>query len=215
MSSLSLIRLQYSLLQLRKPGRKQQRALIINFKREKSSLTYNRKTGVICNDKHNKQPISRTLIGLEIHAQLTSTSRKLFSPSSTNVSTKNNSNPNTNICHFDIAYPGALPQLSGAAVHSAILTACALNCTINETSRFERKHYIYPDLPHGYQITQQRWPFATSGMLLVNEDITVPMERIQLEMDSGKTIVLDDNHDENGKGRLLLDYNRAGVPVRF
>ena len=172
----------------------------IKYIRTSSSLNYDRNTGIITSKE--KTPLTRTLIGLEIHAQLTNTNRKLFSPSNTNF---DNTNPNTKICHFDIAYPGALPLLSKKAIYEAILTASALNCKINEVSRFERKHYIYPDLPHGYQITQQRWPFASDGMLVVNDDVCLPLDRIQLEMDSGKTIV--------GEDGLLLDYNRAGFPV--
>jgi len=167
--------------------------------RSNSNLSYNHQKGIISNAVTSK-PLCRTLIGLEIHAQL-STPTKLFSQSRPDEE----SEPNSTISFFDIAYPGVLPVLSGHAVKDAILTSCALNCTINPVSRFERKHYIYPDLPHGYQITQQRWPFASCGVLKVHDELNVHIDRIQLEMDSGKT-----NNQENG---IFLDYNRAGMSV--
>ena len=142
-----------------------------------SSLHYDRDTGIIWEKTLSlsdiqKKPIYQTIIGIEIHAQL-SIPTKLFSsaPTRHHSDTNNNNNtssalPNTNVHPYDIAYPGTLPSSpSIQAIQSSILASAALNCNINTVSRFERKHYFYPDLPTGYQITQQRWPLASDGMI--------------------------------------------------
>jgi len=143
-----------------------------------SSLHYDRDTGIIWEKTLSlsdiqKKPIYQTIIGIEIHAQL-SIPTKLFSSAPTrHCETTKNKNintsstlPNTNVHPYDIAYPGTLPSSpSIQAVQSSILASATLNCNINKISRFERKHYFYPDLPTGYQITQQRWPLASDGML--------------------------------------------------
>ena len=157
-------------------------------KRFVQSLQYNRDTGIISsaefdddtsltsnNSKHSKE-LFHTVIGIEIHAQL-SVPTKLFSSSPTKhhpiLSNSNNHNtspppplPNTSIQLHDIGYPGTLPLLSKQSVQYAILSAAALQCQIQYQSRFERKHYFYPDLPLGYQVTQQRWPLAKNGVLV-------------------------------------------------
>lgn len=173
----------------------------------------------------------QTRIGLEIHAQLMTRS-KLFSPSlhhgtlspSPAASTPSMASPedgvtmspNTAISLFDIGYPGTLPRLNQYAVKQAIRTASYLNCTINKSSLFERKHYFYQDLPLGYQITQQERPIAHSGylnypiydlkdpqQLLYHSKVNIT--RIQLEQDSGKS-----NHEKH-PAYTLVDLNRAGV----
>eukprot|EP00978_Attheya_sp_CCMP212_P015280 scaffold39385_cov46-Attheya_sp.AAC.2 len=117
----------------------------------------------------------QTVIGLEIHAQLKVPS-KLFS-SAHSTSTSHNSTsagasrrPNDvgkrRVAPLDVAYPGWLPILAQETVQAAVLSAAALQCHLPPWSKFERKHYFYPDLPQGYQITQQRWPLATHGTLL-------------------------------------------------
>jgi len=139
-------------------------------------LTYNKDTGII-SDARSMQQLYQTIIGIEIHAQL-SIPTKLFSSAPTRHESHDNkkstSSPssttaipsNTNVHPFDIAYPGTLPTLSHSAIKASILSAASLNCrTIHHYSKFERKHYFYADLPQGYQITQQRWPLASEGLV--------------------------------------------------
>ena len=285
-----------------------------------ASLRYDRDTGIVYS---NGRPIYQTIIGIEIHAQL-DVSTKLFScaPRITSVSSRrhrhhsryrreNNKDiifnshdniidnhsgrPNTYVHAYDLAYPGTLPAPpSQEIIHSSLLACAVLNCNIHKISRFERKHYFYPDLPQGYQITQQRWPLATDGFVTFvsntsndgaitniqqqqsqqddksvdvtakkkqrrrgvsnivvdsnvnNSDntvikqpsneptnntlntITLRIERIQLEQDTGKTttiITRNNAEEETADGTLqqtadttslthsLIDYNRAGCAL--
>ncbi|RUS85994.1 hypothetical protein EGW08_006264 [Elysia chlorotica] len=151
----------------------------------------------------------KSVIGLEIHAQIKSAS-KLFSGAGTQFGMS----PNTQVSLFDAAFPGTLPVLNQKCVQAAVRTAKALGCHINRVSKFDRKHYFYADMPAGYQITQQRHPLAVGGSLtyVFQCSSTSRVERrsarliqIQLEQDSGKSL-----HDlENGIS--LIDLNRAGV----
>jgi len=147
-------------------------------------------------------------IGLEIHSQINSKS-KLFSFSSTNYY----SPPNSNVSFFDCSLPGTLPVINRYCIEAAILTGLALNCQISSKCSFDRKHYFYPDLPFGYQITQKNEPIAKNGYLnfvtidshAPSYDKTVKLTQIQLEQDSGKTLH-DFVHDQN-----LVDLNRSGI----
>ena len=139
---------------------------------EQQILSYNRDTGII-SDAQSMQPLYQTIIGIEIHAQL-AIPTKLFSSAPTkhadtplsSSSTTATALSNTNVHPFDLGYPGTLPTLSHSAIQSSILSAASLNCQhIHHYSKFERKHYFYADLPHGYQITQQRWPLASEGVV--------------------------------------------------
>ncbi len=147
-------------------------------------LSYNRDTGVISTSVPDEdtsssggsstlRPIYRSVIGIEIHAQL-QVPTKLFSSGlakhhphlqQSSPNGINDMPPNSAVASHDIAYPGTLPLISKSAVQSAVLSAAALNCFIPYKSRFERKHYAYADLPFGYQVTQQRWPLAKEGFL--------------------------------------------------
>lgn len=138
-------------------------------------LCYDRDTGIVWEAsppssparRKRLRPLYQTVIGIEIHAQL-SVPTKLFSSAPTRHRPSSNdatSNANASVHPYDLAYPGTLPSLSLAAVKASILSAAALNCRVHNLSRFERKHYFYPDLPHGYQITQQRWPLASDGLI--------------------------------------------------
>ncbi|WFD34888.1 hypothetical protein MCUN1_001732 [Malassezia cuniculi] len=162
------------------------------------------------------------VIGIECHAQLTAPT-KLFSGESVLTATKPpafDAPQNTLVAPFDVAYPGTLPRMQDGVVDAALRAALALNCTIAPLSTFDRKHYFYPDLPSGYQITQQYRPFATDGSVqlrvadghLQNEhdELQVPVTRVQLEQDTAKTL-----HFEVGGGQAqsFLDYNRAGVAL--
>jgi len=145
----------------------------------------------------------RPLIGLEVHAQL-QTATKLFTSSPTTSS----SAPNTNLSPFDLSLPGTLPVLSPDAVRLALTASLALSSTINNVSIFERKHYFYPDSPHNYQVTQNRWPVASGGRLDF-EGGSTEVTRVQIETDTGKmTGALDAQGSAQGVSNI--DYNRAG-----
>ncbi|XP_057662674.1 glutamyl-tRNA(Gln) amidotransferase subunit B, mitochondrial [Diorhabda carinulata] len=152
----------------------------------------------------------KSVVGLEVHAQINSAS-KLFSGASTQFS----SPVNTNVSLFDCSTPGTLPVLNKRSVEAGVLTALSLNCKVNPVSHFDRKHYFYADLPNGYQITQQRAPLAVGGYLefqvftpgihKVPYTTKVKIKQLQLEQDSGKSL-----HDEN---KSFVDLNRAGVSL--
>ncbi|GLH00227.1 Glutamyl-tRNA(Gln) amidotransferase subunit B, mitochondrial [Gryllus bimaculatus] len=166
----------------------------------------------LCHRKNCFRGHWQSVVGLEIHAQISSRS-KLFSGASTNFG----SPVNCNVSFFDAATPGTLPVLNRSCVEAAVLTALALSCKINAVSLFDRKHYFYADLPAGYQITQQRAPIAEDGKLQFQ--VYTPsihkkpylkssrIKQLQLEQDSGKSL-----HDSTEK-RSLVDLNRAGVPL--
>ncbi|KAI8834737.1 Asp/Glu-ADT subunit B [Chytriomyces cf. hyalinus JEL632] len=152
------------------------------------------------------------VIGLEVHAQM-QTPAKLFSAARSS-SSKLSDSPNSNVALFDAAFPGTLPSLNHHCVRLAIKSALALNANINRKSWFDRKHYFYPDLPHGYQITQHFKPFAKGGFLDLTKFDGAPEEKryriqqIQIEQDSGKLMT-----PFPGSPEVLVDLNRAGVGV--
>ena len=141
----------------------------------------------------------KVIIGLEIHCQL-KTETKLFCSCANSFAAL----PNTNVCPICLGYPGTLPVLNKKAVFLALKLALALNCEIAKESYFARKHYFYPDLPKGYQITQYKNPLAYDGYLLINNK-KIRIRRLHLEEDSGKLI-----HTAN---ETLIDFNRAGIPL--
>ncbi|KAI9348845.1 Aspartyl/glutamyl-tRNA amidotransferase subunit B [Pilaira anomala] len=146
------------------------------------------------------------VIGIEVHAQI-NTKTKLFSDSSTSY----NDLINTRVSSFDAAFPGVQPRLNDHAVELAVKTALALQGQVQKKSTFDRKHYFYPDLPQGYQITQQREPIARGGYISLTENdgaikpLKVGILQLQLEQDTGKSF-----HDMR-PGETLLDLNRAGT----
>ncbi|MED5370252.1 MAG: Asp-tRNA(Asn)/Glu-tRNA(Gln) amidotransferase subunit GatB [Myxococcota bacterium] len=145
----------------------------------------------------------KAVIGLEVHAQL-ATRSKLFC----GCEVVSDGRPNRAICPVCMGHPGALPQLNGAAVDLALRAGLAFGMRVHARSAFDRKHYQYPDLPKGYQITQQRWPICTSGHLHLREGeqlVPFAIERLQLEEDSARL--------QHAEGRTLVDFNRAGVPL--
>ena len=148
------------------------------------------------------------VIGLEIHAQLLTTT-KIFCGCSAAFGAA----PNTNVCPVCLGLPGALPVLNRRAVDLAIRAALAFGCTVHETSIFARKNYFYPDLPKGYQISQYSQPLATGGRV----DITtkdgvrrVGLTRIHLEEDAGKS--LHEGFPDSAR-KTYVDFNRSGVPL--
>lgn len=145
------------------------------------------------------------VIGLEIHAQL-STQSKIFSGASTDYGGQ----PNTQACGVDIALPGVLPVLNQGAVERAIKFGLAIGAKINSPSVFARKNYFYPDLPKGYQISQFELPVVQGGSIKIqvgNTEKTIRLTRAHLEEDAGKSLH-EDFHGMSG-----IDLNRAGTPL--
>jgi aspartyl-tRNA(Asn)/glutamyl-tRNA(Gln) amidotransferase subunit B len=145
------------------------------------------------------------IIGLEVHAQVTSES-KLFSTSAT----KFGAEPNTQVSLVDAAFPGMLPVINEFCVKQAIKTGIGLNAKINNRSVFDRKNYFYADLPQGYQISQFKDPIVGEGKVILDMpdgQKEVGIERLHLEQDAGKSI-----HDIDPKN-TFVDLNRSGVAL--
>ncbi|MEA5013806.1 MAG: Asp-tRNA(Asn)/Glu-tRNA(Gln) amidotransferase subunit GatB [Candidatus Limiplasma sp.] len=144
------------------------------------------------------------VVGLEAHVQLATTS-KMFCGCSTAFGAR----PNTQVCPVCMGLPGALPVLNREAVRLAALAGLALEAGVQPLSRFDRKHYFYPDLPKGYQISQFFHPLCQGGRLVIQTGAgpkAVGITRIHMEEDAGKLL-----HD--GERGSLLDLNRCGVPL--
>ncbi len=147
-----------------------------------------------------------TIIGLEVHAQL-STKSKIFCSCSTEFGVE----PNQNTCPVCLALPGVLPVLNRQVVHFAIKAGLALNCELQKKSIWARKNYFYPDLPKGYQISQYEEPICLNGKLEINikgQKKTIGITRIHMEEDAGKLL-----HEFGGGQTSHVDLNRAGVPL--
>lgn len=147
-----------------------------------------------------------TVIGLELHVEL-KTASKMFSPAPSDFGDQPNANTNV----IDWAYPGTLPQPNVYGIELAVQAALALNCEINQTTHFDRKHYVYPDNPKAYQITQDQKPIGKNGYIDIEVDgetRRIRIERVHLEEDAGKNIHGEDGHsyvDLNRQGAALLE----------
>jgi len=144
-----------------------------------------------------------TVIGLEVHLHL-KTKTKAFCGCSTEFGQE----PNSQVCPVCLGFPGSLPVLNKVAFDYAIKVALALNCRVQEYTKFDRKNYFYPDLPKNYQISQYDLPISRDGFLNIDVDgktKRIGITRVHLEEDAGKLI-----HQE---GLSLVDFNRAGIPL--
>ena len=146
------------------------------------------------------------VIGLEVHAQISSKS-KLFSGASASFGAEANSN----VSLVDAAMPGMLPVINEFCIEQAVKTGLALNAKINNVSVFDRKNYFYADLPQGYQISQFTKPIVGEGEIIIDLDngkqTTIGIERLHLEQDAGKSL-----HDQH-PSKSFIDLNRTGVAL--
>ncbi|WP_281616104.1 Asp-tRNA(Asn)/Glu-tRNA(Gln) amidotransferase subunit GatB [Flammeovirga sp. SubArs3] len=146
------------------------------------------------------------VVGLEVHSQLT-TASKIFASDPTTFG----EDPNVNISAITLALPGTLPKVNKGVIESSIKMGLACNCRISEYQFFDRKNYFYPDLPKGYQTTQDKTPICIGGHVDVvtknGDPFTVVLNRIHMEEDAGKSTHLEGSPD------TLVDLNRAGVPL--
>ncbi len=147
------------------------------------------------------------IIGLEVHIQLLTNSKAYCSDS-----TEFGAMPNTQVSPISLGHPGTLPMINKKVIEYAVKLGLACKCSITRENQYSRKNYFYPDLPKGYQITQQSTPICTGGYIAINtnggrKNKQVELTRIHMEEDTGKSI-----HEQDPE-YTLIDLNRAGVPL--
>ncbi|MBX9830600.1 Asp-tRNA(Asn)/Glu-tRNA(Gln) amidotransferase subunit GatB [Candidatus Babeliales bacterium] len=156
-------------------------------------------------DVLEKYPSYQATIGIEVHVQL-KTKSKIFCGCSNNFGDE----PNSNICQVCAGYPGTLPVLNKKVVDFAIMAGLAADCTITPKTDFARKHYMYPDLPKNYQVTQDDNPICQNGHITIEledgSEKQIRILRMHMEEDAGKNI-------HTTLGTSLVDLNRAGTPL--
>lgn len=140
------------------------------------------------------------VIGLETHVEL-ATETKIFC----SCAAQFGGEPNSHCCPVCTGQPGSLPSLNRKAVEFAVMAGLALDCRINEISKMDRKHYVYPDLPKAFQISQYDLPLCLGGHVALSGGKQIRITRVHLEEDAAKLI-----HE---KGKVYIDYNRGGVPL--
>lgn len=142
------------------------------------------------------------VVGLEVHIQL-NTKSKIFSSDFNRYGDE----PNEHVNAITAGHPGTLPYFNRKVLQKAVALGLACNCKINERSWFDRKHYFYPDLPKGYQTTQENAPICKGGEVKIQDDRIIRLNRIHMEEDAGKSIHNANDHFSK------IDLNRAGVPL--
>lgn len=150
------------------------------------------------------------VIGLEVHAELL-TASKIFCPAAAHFGGE----PNSHVSPISLGLPGSLPVLNQRVLEMGIMAGLATHCQIATRTKFDRKHYFYPDLPKGYQITQSEYPIAEHGWLDIEvegQSRRIRLNRIHMEEDAGKLIHAGADRMA-GSVYSLVDYNRAGVPL--
>ncbi len=151
------------------------------------------------------------VIGLEVHCQL-NTNTRIFAPDPYNYG----ASPNSLCGPVTLGLPGVLPVLNEKVLEMAVTAGLALDCEIAEYTRFDRKHYFYPDLPKGYQISQYDKPYAVNGKVSFKKkgdsgETVIRIHRIHMEEDAGK--LMHTAAEDRGDSRSFVDLNRAGVPL--